>query len=237
MDSLVRSLRWLVRFDPVSQQPRTGAFKPKVIIAGDSAGGSQALSLLLLILADSELLEVTKGVLLISPWLDLACGSHTYVSNTFCSETLNGDIAFRHSPDENRAAFKKGGLTYVGSEALLQDCRYSPYNLARGGELLERLAATKVPIWMCMGGAETLSGEVLDFTQRLKDKISIEMWLHEAMFHDWIMYTSDHPFPSKDKAMRNIFDFIGRICCAGDGLPVLNPGIHYYIDEWSGDSL
>ncbi|CAK9098196.1 Arylacetamide deacetylase [Durusdinium trenchii] len=129
-------LRWVSRFDPVALERRTAP--ASLLLAGDSAGANQALSLLLQILSDDSLerelnirglvflvvwgrvllfsaaqlrSEVTKLEALISPWLDLSCGSHTYVSNAFAAEAHTGDVAFRAHADENRAGFK-GHLTH-----------------------------------------------------------------------------------------------------------------------------
>eukprot|EP00931_Biecheleriopsis_adriatica_P059478 TRINITY_DN35597_c0_g1_i1.p1 TRINITY_DN35597_c0_g1~~TRINITY_DN35597_c0_g1_i1.p1 ORF type:complete len:382 (-),score=72.87 TRINITY_DN35597_c0_g1_i1:50-1195(-) len=232
MDSLERCLRWLFRFDPVSGERRQGSVQ--ALLAGDSAGGNQAMSLLLRVLSESsqELRRAIRGTVMISPWLDLTCGSHTYVSNAYAAEAHTGDVAFRKPADANRNEFRSMGLTYVGSEALLKDCTFSPYWLVRGLEpdLLHALEESKIPLWICMGASEALSGEVMDFAQRLKDKVPVEMWLHEAMFHDWVMYQVDqHPFPSRDAAFQNLFDFMKRVLAQA---PVLKEGIHYYIEDW-----
>ncbi|CAE7543602.1 est [Symbiodinium natans] len=231
LDGLLKGLRWLLRFDPVTKERRISA--PKVIVAGDSAGATQALSTALRALAqeDLELSASICGLILISPWLDLSCGSHTYVSNAYAEEGHTGDIAFREHADDNRASFRRMAMTYTGSPALLKDPVLSPYWLARNldAELGDKLAKSRMPIWICAGAAETLVGEVLDFAERLRGKVPVEAWLHEGMFHDWVMYTADHPLPSKDTAMNHMFDFLTRL---RDPLGAMAPGIHYYIDEW-----
>jgi len=229
IDVLLKGLRWLLRFDPVTKERRKAP--PKLIVAGDSAGATQALSIALRALEqdDTELTASLFGLVLISPWLDLSCGSHTYVSNAYAEEGDTGDLAFREHADDNRASFRRMAMTYTGSSGLLKDATFSPYWLVRNleSDLVAKLA--KLPMWICAGAAETLSGEVLDFAQRLRGKVPIEAWLHEGMFHDWVMYTTDHPMPSKDAAMNNMFDFIARI--RGTSFNTAN-GIHYYIDEW-----
>lgn len=230
LQALVRGLRWLVRFDPVSKERRTSS-PPQIVLAGDSAGATQAFSLLLLALSEEseELKKCLAGLALVSPWLDLTCGSHTYVSNAFAAEANTGDLAFRAHADENRAGFKGMGLTYTGSADLLKDCLFSPYWLSRAeSNLLMGLQAWQIPTWICTGASETLAGEVLDFVQQLQNQIPLELWLHEGMFHDWVMYSTDHPFPSKDAAMQQLFDFLRNIR-AGTWKP---KGIQYYIDPW-----
>eukprot|EP00913_Durusdinium_trenchii_P021840 g20522.t1 len=230
---LVAGLRWVSRFDPVALERRTAP--ASLLLAGDSAGANQALSLLLQILSDDSLereLNI-RGLALISPWLDLSCGSHTYVSNAFAAEAHTGDVAFRAHADENRAGFKGMGLTYTGSVEFLKDGLYSPYWLARGANsgLLQRLTegtSKPPPMWICTGAAETLCGETLDFCQQLQGKVPMDLWLHEGMFHDWVMYTTDHPFPSKDAAMQNLMDFLEDVR-QGSWTP---KGIQYHIDRW-----
>ncbi|CAK9100450.1 unnamed protein product [Durusdinium trenchii] len=231
--ALMKGLRWVSRFDPVALERRTAP--ASLLLAGDSAGANQALSLLLQILSDDSLereLNI-RGLALISPWLDLSCGSHTYVSNAFAAEAHTGDVAFRAHADENRAGFKGMGLTYTGSVEFLKDGLYSPYWLARGANsgLLQRLTegtSKPPPMWICTGAAETLCGETLDFCQQLQGKVPMDLWLHEGMFHDWVMYTTDHPFPSKDAAMQNLMDFLEDVR-QGSWTP---KGIQYHIDRW-----
>mmetsp|Transcript_119313 Transcript_119313/g.382412 ORF Transcript_119313/g.382412 Transcript_119313/m.382412 type:complete len:817 (-) Transcript_119313:123-2573(-) len=208
---LFDSLLWVMSFDPVSAEERRAP--PGIILAGDSSGGNQAMSLLQLLAQERpEALALVKGVAMISPWLDLSCGSPTYVSNSFSPEAQTGDIAFRAPADRNRAEFRENALLYVGDRSRLTESLYSPYWLARepSSDLRAVLEAARVPIWMCVGSAETLAGEALDFAQRLRNRLPVEVWLHDAMFHVWVMYSSEHPFPSRDAAMRNLVDFIGR---------------------------
>ncbi|CAJ1338923.1 unnamed protein product [Effrenium voratum] len=150
LDALVKGLRWLVRFDPVAKERR--AEVPQILLAGDSAGATQAMSILLQVLAEDalELQSPLRGLVLISPWLDLTCGSHTYVSNAFSAEAHTGDLAFRSPADENRAGFRGMALTYAGSAGLLKDCIVSPYWLARDGrgestDVLRKLEKSGLP--------------------------------------------------------------------------------------------
>merc|ERR1712060_405890 len=56
-----------------------------------------------------------------------------------------------------------------------------------------------------------LAGEVLDFTQKMRGKLPWEVWLHEAMFHCWMLHRTNIPFPSKDAAIKSAIDFMCRI--------------------------
>merc|ERR1712146_275626 len=103
--------------------------------------------------------------------------------------------------------------------------------LSRGADpdLLAKLEKARVPMWASIGAAETLMGEVLDFAERMQGKFPLEVWLHDGMFHDWPLYSSEEGFPSKDAAYKNIASFIQRV--SGNSI-VLNDGIHYHIDPW-----
>eukprot|EP00438_Fugacium_kawagutii_P035619 Skav231849 [mRNA] locus=scaffold2215:398655:401722:- [translate_table: standard] len=139
-----------------------GRWKTAMTACAPGLPRDQAFSLLLSTLSDSELKKSIRGLALLSPWLDLTCGSHTYVSNAFAAEANTGDLAFREHADENRAGFKGMGLTYTGSAKLLKDCLFSPYWLSREeSDLLQQLQASQVPTWICTGASETLAGEAL----------------------------------------------------------------------------
>lgn len=227
---LLAALLWLFKYDPLTSEERP---KPgSVVLSGDSSGATQALSLLLLLAKEfPSKLPLVRGVALVSPWLDLTCGSPTYVSNAFSREVLTGDVAFRLPADRNREEFRGLALAYVGSEERLKQSLYSPYWLARDlqGGLLAALEAAPVPLWICVGAAETLAGEAMDFAERLRGRLPMEVWLHDAMFHVWVMYACKHPFPSRDAAIRNLNSFIRRTL---EDPAKLDPGIHYHIDEW-----
>ncbi|CAK0810241.1 unnamed protein product [Prorocentrum cordatum] len=190
-----------------------------------------------------DLVSSIRAVVMLSPAMDLTCCSHTYVSNAWCKDTYTGDAYFQEEVSLTRQKFSAIDATYVGSEDALQDCVYSPYWLLRGwdDELLAALEKARVPIWMCIGSAEALVGETLDFAQKLKHKLQMEVWLHEAAFHTFILVPrapSMPEFPSQEVAMRNLINFIHRVVGprhaprSADEPPVLRQGIHYYIDEW-----
>jgi acetyl esterase/lipase len=238
--SLVEDALALIQYHPIPDK-ETGFFKAReklanVIILGDSSGATQATSVLLEIARTHDsYLENVKGIGLLSPWWDLSCGGPTYISNAFSEDTHTGDVPFRDPPDENRASFRSYASRYLGSDDLMQDVVYSPYWLCReslsedDAALLAKLAKARVPVWACIGAAETLMGEVLDFAQRLQGKFPIEIWLHDAMFHDWPLYTSGDGFPSKEKAFENLRDFMNR---ASESAFEEKPLIQYYIDPW-----
>lgn len=228
--ALVEDALWLIKHDPVTKEARKTP--GNIIILGDSSGATQATSVLFeLARSHEEVLSSVRGVVLMSPWWDLTCSGLSYISNAFSEDTQTGDVPFRLATDENRADFRSYALRYVGSEDLLKDPVHSPYWLSRGADpgLLAKLEKARVPMWACIGAAETLMGEVLDFAERMQDKFPLEVWLHDGMFHDWPLYSSEEGFPSKDAAYKNIASFIQRV--SGSSI-VYNNGIHYHIDPW-----
>eukprot|EP00933_Yihiella_yeosuensis_P053373 TRINITY_DN5160_c0_g1_i1.p1 TRINITY_DN5160_c0_g1~~TRINITY_DN5160_c0_g1_i1.p1 ORF type:complete len:605 (-),score=74.39 TRINITY_DN5160_c0_g1_i1:175-1719(-) len=244
MKQLLANVIWLWKNDPVTQKARGDA--ARIMLAGDSSGATQALSLLLQV-ADKKpgILDAVKGCALISPWLDLSCGSHSYVSNAFSPADLTGDVMFQGAADENAAAFRNCAIRYVGSKDELKDRLFSPYWLCRDNSsatVLSRLEKAQIPLWMCVGAAETLSGEVLDFAQRLRGKLPIEMWLHEGAFHVWLLFNSTKAFQSKTVARDRFSSFIQRATNSEPGWPhvfgqdtpksIVKEGIHYHIDDW-----
>lgn len=248
LEQLENDILWLLEYDPVTKNKRTSP--AKIILAGDSSGGTQAMSLLLRLAQhqNSELLAAIRGCATISPWLDLSCGSPTYVSNAFAKEGLTGDVMFRDPAGQNRAVFRDCAVTYVGSEEELANPDFSPYWLSRGSLseqhslALKRLQEAQVPIWACIGAAETLSGEVLDFVARLEEELAIEVWLHEGAFHVWPLFNSSQPFQSKEVALSNLERFVRKSMedksfdlmdlVRGSKSSAALKGIHYYVDEW-----
>jgi len=258
VNQLVQDLLWLVRNDPLTKEARntSAGGPPKLVLLGDSSGATQAFSVLIQIARDHpDVLECIRGVAMLSPWLDLSCGSHTYVSNAYECGSDSGDVMFREPADENRATFRQCATTYLGSEDLLQDWLYSPYWLARSlssgsssgsticnrdvngrKAVLARLMKAQVRLWMCIGAAESLAGETLDLAQRLRGKLPVEAWLHEGAFHVWMLFNASRPFASREAAMRNLANFTRRALGTGDVdislTQDLYAGINYYIDEW-----
>ncbi|CAK0807767.1 unnamed protein product [Prorocentrum cordatum] len=133
--------------------------------------------MLLLAREDPEALAAVPGLVLVCPQLDLTCGSPTYTSSQFSRELLTGDVLAPLEVHANRELRKGRCRIYTGSEELLRDCVLSPYWLCRGRDeaLLRAVERAGVPVWICTGAAETLQGEILDFAQRLRDRLPLEV--------------------------------------------------------------
>lgn len=247
LEQLENDILWLLEYDPVTKDKRSSP--AKILLAGDSSGGTQAMSLLIRLAEHEkpEVLSAIRGCATISPWLDLSCGSPTYVSNAFAKEGLTGDVMFRDPAGQNRAVFRDCAMTYVGSEEELTNPSFSPYWLSKGSlseqhsMALKRLQEAQVPVWACIGAAETLSGEVLDFAARLEKELPLEVWLHEGVFHVWPLFNSSQPFQTKEVALSNLEEFV-RKAMEDKSFDLMDlvrgkssaarRGIHYFIDEW-----
>jgi len=228
---LLQDLKWLSIMNPVRRAPRSSP--PKLFLMGDSSGACQALSLLVLAAREGpELLPLIKAVLLVSPWMDLSCGSPTYISNAYGPIGHTGDVCWPRPahlhPILSRACAEK----YLGSETLFRDPVLSPYWLCREGgrELVEALAQHDVAIWLLTGASEVLSGEVLDFTERLGQRMLVETWVHEGMFHVFMGYESPiAPFPSHMAAWDEMERFLKAVQTDPKSI---RRGVNYYIDPW-----
>eukprot|EP00930_Biecheleria_cincta_P018444 TRINITY_DN14368_c0_g1_i1.p1 TRINITY_DN14368_c0_g1~~TRINITY_DN14368_c0_g1_i1.p1 ORF type:complete len:397 (+),score=30.76 TRINITY_DN14368_c0_g1_i1:127-1317(+) len=234
MNQLSVDLEWLVKCDPSTQCLRDST--AEVIIMGDSSGGCQTLSLLNLIARDKpQLLPALRGVVMVSPWFDLSCRSTTYISNAYGSGGHTGDICWPRPAHLHPSMSRECAVDYLGSDALVDDPVLSPYWLCReqGTDLLQVLRKQCPPIWILMGGSEVLLGEAMDFTMRLRDALKVQLWVHEGMFHDFILYESkdSKDTQSSKAAWVNLLDFLGK---ALNGPDEVQTGIHYWIEEWDG---
>lgn len=229
MKQLLVDLRWLIEFDPVSKEPRHS--QPRVFLMGDSAGACQAFSLLLLAAQESPgLLTAIQGVLLVSPWFELSCRAFTYISNAYGVGSHTGDICWPRPAHLHPVLSAECAEEYLGSASLATDVVFSPYWLCseKGKELLRTLVPHQIPMMIITGSSEVLSGEALDFTQKLKEQLPIETWLHEGMFHVFTHYDSSYHFASRDAAWSNMCNFINRAMRDKSA----NRGIHYFINDW-----
>eukprot|EP00930_Biecheleria_cincta_P018445 TRINITY_DN14368_c0_g3_i1.p1 TRINITY_DN14368_c0_g3~~TRINITY_DN14368_c0_g3_i1.p1 ORF type:complete len:397 (+),score=42.81 TRINITY_DN14368_c0_g3_i1:276-1466(+) len=232
MNQLAVDLEWLAKCDPNTQTSRDST--AEVFIMGDSSGACQALSLLNLVARDRhQLLPALRGVVLLSPWMDLSCCSTTYISNAYGSGGHTGDICWPRPAHLHPRMSRDTAVEYLGSEKLLNDPVFSPYWLCRkqGTDLVQILTKHSFPIWILAGGSEVLLGEVMDFTMRLRDALKIQLWVHEGMFHDFIFYESkdSRDTQTSKAAWDNMLSFFSQTLNAPSAVQT---GINYWIEEW-----
>jgi len=176
LEDAVASYRWLL----------SGGHAPgQVVVAGDSAGGTLAMGLLLRSLASGEAsLPMPAGAVGISPWLDLACSSESYVRNAALDPAANAE-----------------GLRFLGRGYV----RDTPVTDPLASPFYAPDLAGLCPLLLQVGGAETLYDEVVDFGRRAEAAgvpVSLQVW--ESMMHVWHALVG--MLPEADRAL----DEVGR---------------------------
>jgi acetyl esterase/lipase len=138
-----------------------GISAAKIIISGDSAGGSIAVSLLRYIAEEKDLLPIPGGCALWSPSIDPATQNPSGI-----------DLHRNYNTDY------LSGFTLVWGIEL-----YIPKSTDVTGRWFSPLRhpfATPVPIWMMTGSAEVLTDTIVDFAGRMKSVEGNKIGLHEV---------------------------------------------------------
>jgi len=191
VQSGLEALVWLSTHGPEREVCSTSAPQPPLFLAGDSAGGGSALTILLRAHAEPEQWPALAGAFVYSPWANLACDTPTYYSNSYSSGESSGqaysrgDILFKAAPVESTAGFRASALAYVaGNQSLLKDPMASPSYATP--ELLDGLP----PVYMAVSGDEQLEGDSIIFAQRASAQ-NVAVWLDifPGMWHDFTMYS------------------------------------------------
>jgi acetyl esterase/lipase len=160
-----------------------------VFVAGDSAGGGLAAALVVLCSQDHA--RGPDGIILLSPWLDLALTSETYISR---AET---DRFFPLASAEDAA-----GAYLQGHSA--DDPLVSPIRADLSGF---------PPTLLMAGTDETLLGDALRFSTQLATAgRDVTLWVAEGMQHAWPAISAD--LPETAQAVRAIGAFVERIAAA-----------------------
>lgn len=156
-----------------------------VMIAGDSAGGNLALSLVLRLKSEGRLLP--RGLVLMSPWTDLTASGRSHVTKAEIDPVLNADYL------EQMIANYAGGLN-------LED----PYISPLFGEY-----EGFPPTYIQVGSNEILHDDaVMLYKKLLKAKVSVKMDVFKGMWHVFQM----SPFKTAYEAMDQNAEFIYDIC-------------------------
>ncbi len=151
-------------------------------IAGDSAGGGLALSLLLMI--KSHDLPMPSATALLSPWVDLSCSGHSLESNQDVDPMLNLSL------------LQSAANIYASSQAL-NDPLVSPLKGDFSG---------LCPMLIQIGTLEILQDDAIKLAKKAKESgvdVTLETW--EGMFHVW-HYFSKYLKQGKE-AVNNIGTF------------------------------
>lgn len=156
-----------------------------VIVAGDSAGGNLALSLLLRLKEEERLLP--RGLILMSPWTDLTASGESHTTREDIDPVL--DAEYLQKAIDNYA--KEQDLTNPYISPLFGDFKGFP------------------PTCIQVGDNEILLSDAVNLHKKMmQDKVSAKLEIYPGMWHVFQM----SPFKTAYEAMDKNAEFIYEIC-------------------------
>lgn len=156
-----------------------------IIVAGDSAGGNLALSLVLKLKQEGRLLP--RGVILMSPWTDLTASGKSHVTRAEIDPVLNADY------------LKEMTLNYAEGEDLKNPLISPLFGDFKGFP----------PTYIQVGDNEMLLNDATMLHKRMvKANVSVKMDIFKGMWHVFQM----SPFKTAYEAMDKNAEFIYDIC-------------------------
>lgn len=156
-----------------------------VIVAGDSAGGNLALSLVLKLKEEQRLLP--RGLVLLSPWTDLTASGKTHTTRALVDPVLDAD--YLRKMTENYAAGRE--LTDPFISPLFGDFEGFP------------------PTYIQVGDNEMLLSDSIMLHKKLvAANVSAKIDVFKGMWHVFQM----SPFKTAGEAMEKNAEFIYDIC-------------------------
>ena len=173
-----------------------------VVLMGDSAGGTIALSAAL---KEPQLFE---RCVFLSPWINLNASASSYrPREQLRRRGVCGDPVFRGTAKEVATTSRATAMQYLGKASLEKS---APANPAMATKTMLR---TLSPSLFMVGDRETLRGEVLDFVGKAQVvNPHIHGQLYDGMWHDWPMYSdgcgSRRPVKSAKQAIAQIVAFL-----------------------------
>lgn len=163
-----------------------GADPTRIIVAGDSAGGSLALALLHRLRASS--LPLPKLAVLISPWLDLACSGESMEENR-SFDWINREISLRMAE------------LYAAKDQWTDPC-VSPFFMDLNGFPL---------IYIQAGEAEVLRDQIIRFVERVRTQNGrVMLDLYPDMVHEFQAF--DRYTPQSRAALKRLRQVIDENC-------------------------
>lgn len=156
-----------------------------VIVAGDSAGGNLALSLVLKLKSEQRILP--RGMVLLSPWTDLTASGKSHTSRENVDPVLDREYLARMT--ENYAAG--------------QDL-HDPFISPLFGDM-----AGLPPTYIQVGDNEMLLSDSTNLHKKMvKANVSVKIDVYKGMWHVFQM----SPFKTAYEAMEKNAEFIYDIC-------------------------
>lgn len=157
--------------------------KSKIYLIGDSAGGGLAVSSIEEIL--SKGLKLPDAVILISPWLDLACDNPSYVKRRSLDPILTREVLQQYA-------------SY-----------YTPENLKQADPSQLKFT-TFPPAFILVGSNEILFDDAKNFYESIKP-IQTKTWMkeYENQNHVWLL--TDINSQASQMALMEINEFLEKI--------------------------
>ncbi len=156
-----------------------------IIVAGDSAGGNLALSLVLKLKQEGRLLP--RGVILMSPWTDLTASGKSHVTRAEIDPVLNADY------------LKEMTSNYAAGEDLKNPLISPLFGDFTGFP----------PTYIQVGDNEMLLNDATMLHKKMvKANVSVKMDIFKGMWHVFQM----SPFKTAYEAMDKNAEFIYDIC-------------------------
>lgn len=156
-----------------------------IIIAGDSAGGNLALSLVLHLKEEKRLLP--RGLVLLSPWTDLTSSGKSHISRKERDPVLNEEYLNQ----------------MIQNYALGQELQ-NPYISPLYGDF-----SGFPPTYIQVGDNEILLSDALELHKKMvKENVSVKIDVYQRMWHVFQM----SPLKTSYEAMDKCAEFIYDIC-------------------------
>lgn len=156
-----------------------------VIVAGDSAGGNLALSLVLRLKAQGRLLP--RGLVLLSPWTDLTASGKSYTAKAGLDPVLDPEYLQRMTNNYAQGQDLSDPLI----SPLFGDFEGFP------------------PVYIQVGDNEMLLSDAVNLHKKLvKANVSVKIDVYKGMWHVFQM----SPFKTAYEAMEKNAEFIYDIC-------------------------
>jgi len=192
-----------------------------VVIMGDSAGGTIALS------AALKEPGLFKRCIFLSPWINLNASPSSYRPRQQVSKnSVCGDPVFQGEATTVARQYRSSALMYLGKKNLMKK---APANPAMASDSMLR---TLPPSLFMVGDRELLRGEILDFVgkaQRVNRNVYGQ--LYDGMWHDWPMYSDGCGSQSVKLAKQAIIQITDYIAKGWGVLPLGTPTVSIFLQE------
>jgi len=218
MDASHNALQWLYTHGPDGRECSNSRGSAPLLVAGDSAGGGSAVSVLLLAREMPERWPQLAGGFVYSPWTNLKCDTPTYYYNAFGTATsrdgkvaYSGDIVFQAPPRENAREYLQSALDYVGRvHTMLSDPVASPFY--REPADFEGLP----PILVTVSNTESIAGDSIVLANKAaQGGVQVHMDVYPGMWHDFPMYSegcgSNQPLWQGSLALNRTGEFVDEV--------------------------